>query len=104
NEEAYTSDQTENFEDPPENPEGVEDEPEPIQEDEPEPAPEPEPESEEDTEEMAARPTELKMAAPTVFDGNRSQTNQFISEIVLYLGVNDDVYNMLGRRFVTRTY
>ena len=42
---------------------------------------------------MAARPTELKMAAPTVFDGNRSQTNQFISEIVLYLGVNDDVYN-----------
>lgn len=39
------------------------------------------------------RPTELRIRTPNDFDGERTQTNRFVTELTLYFGMNGDVYD-----------
>jgi hypothetical protein len=39
------------------------------------------------------RPTELKLKQPTSFNGRRDELDDFVQDILLYLGVNEDIYD-----------
>lgn len=41
----------------------------------------------------APRPTEIKIRSPADFDGNRTMTNEFLTDIDIYLGMNGSVYD-----------
>ena len=44
-------------------------------------------------EENAPRPTELKLKQPASFTGKRDELDDFLQDILLYLGVNDGIYD-----------
>jgi hypothetical protein len=41
----------------------------------------------------AARPTELKINPPKPFSGKRDEFDRFIQDVILYLEINDEIYN-----------
>jgi hypothetical protein len=45
------------------------------------------------TVEEKPRPTELKLKQPASFNGKRDELDDFVQDILLYLGVNEDIYN-----------
>jgi hypothetical protein len=45
------------------------------------------------TVEEKPRPTELKLKQPVSFNGKRDELDNFVQDILLYLGVNEDIYN-----------
>jgi hypothetical protein len=43
--------------------------------------------------EPGSRTREIRIATPTPFNGDRKKTLQFISEVLLYIGCNEEIYN-----------
>ena len=51
------------------------------------------PEKMDTREDQAPRPTKLNLKQPALFGGKRDKLEDFIQDILLYLGVNDGIYD-----------